>query len=162
MNYNNFACRLAVPRLSAAVSSANAPKAAPKKTRKTARRRLTSAAAALWLIGGVWSGGSLNAAPDGTAGTLCLVPASDTVPFTGFTSRSFVIENTKADSEEQDLATRIDALSAQVNALTAQAFQTATTTRPPRISPLTASILCLGLGLALFQARLLVRSDIPC
>ncbi|MEI9894051.1 MAG: hypothetical protein WDN28_09235 [Chthoniobacter sp.] len=51
MNYHNFASRLSLPRVPSANSPKEQPKAAPKKSPRTPRRRLaTATAVALWCL----------------------------------------------------------------------------------------------------------------
>jgi hypothetical protein len=163
MNYNNVSCRLIVPRVSVAIPSAIPRKSPPKKARKVERPRLLAVVSAVTLMLGSMAGTAFSAeTTDHPPGRLCLVPALDTVAFGGFTGRLTFDASVEEESEENDLTARLDALTAQVHALTAKSMQSVGTENSRRLSTLTGVLLCAGLGVAIFRAGSLLRTDLFC
>jgi hypothetical protein len=163
VNYNNFICRLSAPRLSTATSTPPATKTAPKKARKPVRRRLAVVATAVCVIlGGGASGLHAENSSESTSSVLRLIPASGTVPFNGGSPAAFSGERPRTVFDEPTLAARMDEFTAQVNALTTQAWQQVTPPSPARLSMMTVALLAAGCGVALFRARLLLRPDLVC
>jgi hypothetical protein len=95
-------------------------------------------------------------------GEVRLVPATDTVPFTGMTGRLSLDISLGDSPEENDLMARMDALTAQVNALTKKSIQSVSPGRATPLSALTSVLLCAGFGVAIVRAGLLFRSDLMC
>jgi hypothetical protein len=160
MNYNNLSCRLVLPRLSVAVPAELPPKSPVKRARKSVRRRIGEVAAAILLAtGGVMMG---KAAAEETGETLRLVPATETVAFTGFAARLSLDRPPDEMAEDSDLSAQIEALSTQVRMLTASTMPTVRPENAMRLSALTGVLLCAGLGVAIVRAGLLFRSDVAC
>lgn len=167
MNYNNFSCRLIAPRLPSVVRSAEPRKVESKKERKpSVRRRLASAATAAALVIGV----SLSFTPVATAGPLNLepsglrwVPATETVAFTGNSTGHLSLDlPVELPVDENDLASQLEAFSAQVSALTSKPFPSVRPAAAMQLSALTGVLLCAGLGVAIVRAGLLFRADLAC
>jgi hypothetical protein len=156
MTYNNFSCRLSTPRLPASSDLPLSPKSARKKPRKTGRR-LGAAVVCLVLN---WSAPTVLRAE--TVEGLRLVPAPGTVAFTGHTGRLSLDEPWESTPEESALLAQMDAFTAQVNALSSQAWRAVTPAGPAHVSALTGTLFCLGLGVALFRAGLLFQPNLAC
>lgn len=167
MNYNNFSCRLIAPRSPAVVRSAEPRKVESKKERKpSVRRRLASAASVAAIVIGcslstvsVATAGPLNLEPSG----LRWVPAAETVAFTGSNTGHLSLDlPVELPAEENDLASQLEAFSAQVSALTAKPFPSVRPAAAMQLSALTGVLLCAGLGVAIVRAGLLFRADLAC
>jgi hypothetical protein len=166
MNYNNFSCRLVAPRSPAVVRSGMPPKSEPKKERKPpVSRRLASAASVAAVMLGLFftAASSASARPldlDQPT-TLRLVPAAQTVAFTGATGHLSLDIPVESPAAESDLASQLEAFSAQVSALTSQPFPSV---RPAamHLSALTGVLLCAGLGVSIVRATLLFHPDLTC
>lgn len=163
MNYNNFSSRLSVPRLSVAAPSESPRKSTPKKERKSVRRRLVSATASMvllagWMMSACAPAGAIDLAP----AELRLVPAPETVAFTGVSGRLTLDIPISSREEENDLAAQIEVLTAQVKALTSNSFSSVHPAHTAQLSALTGVLLCAGLGVVIVRAGLLFRTDLVC
>lgn len=149
-----------VPRAMVLPAEAAPRKQSSKRTRKSARRRLTPiAAGALFLMA---VGGAGLSPVRAAEGELSVVAAKETVAFTGMTGRLSLDIPLQETVPENELAAQMDALTAQVNAITAKSFQAVHPAQAMRLSGLTGVLLCAGVGVAIVRAGLLFRRDLVC
>jgi hypothetical protein len=159
MTYNNFSCRLAVPRASVSVPLPLPEKTSATKPRKAARRRLLSAAATLLLMGSVAISTADAEDIDLTSVKLRVTPAKGTVAFTGVTGRISLEVPVQEPASNFDLPTQFGALAAEVNDLAAFSLGPMPPSPQGHLSLLTGVFLCAGLGVALAAVGRIHRSD---
>lgn len=154
MNYNNFASRVSVLRLTPVPRDKGTNQPVPKKVRKTVPRRVAPSVVVAVLLALAALGGAGQAqVPKGPQ----IVPAPGTVIFAegpDWTEQVAPIHEESVPVFDHPLLAELEVVAAQV--------QASAPAPPPHPSLLTMILLGGGSGVGLFQARLLFRRDLTC
>jgi hypothetical protein len=162
MNYNNFSCRVVIPRSPAVARPEAPPKNPAKKIRRASRPRL-AAISTMTLMFGMFASFLSSAEAAGLhPAELRIVPASQTVPFKEVAVQPDIDEYASASPDAVDFSTRLESLTNQITNLTAHSLRAAKPAGPMGLSMITKLLLCCGFGVAVAQMRLLFRRDLHC
>ncbi len=163
MNYNNFSCRVVIPRSPAVARPEVPPKTPAKKIRRASRPRLAAAISTMALMLGMFISSRSSAEAAGLHPVeLRIVPASQTVPFKEVAEQPTIDEYASASPDTVDFYTRLVSLTSQVTNLTANSLRAAQPAGTMGLSVITKLLLCCGVGVAAAQIRILFRSDVRC
>jgi len=163
MNYNNFSCRVVIPRSPAVARPEVSPKPPAKKMRRVSRPRLTAVVSTI-AMGLVMFAGSVcsSEAAGLRPAELRTVPAPQTFPFKEVAWLPVSDESSGEAPDAPAFSTRLETLTAQVSNLTATSIRAANPAGAMGLSLMTKVLLCGGLGVAVAQMRLLFRADLRC
>jgi len=163
MNYNNFSCRVVIPRSPVAPRPEVPRKNPPKKIRRASRPRLATSISVIAMLLGMFASSIDCAKAAGLhPAELRIVADSQTVPFKQVAEQPAIDEYASASPGTADFSMRLESLTNQVADLTAHSLRAAKPAGPMGLSMITKLLLCCGLGVAVAQMRLLFRADLRC